>query len=174
MVTCRRVGRTRRCSRFRFCGSDVHSGSPRAFAFVFTRRSSDAGRTQSNCATRSCQGKGIKVCNSEELPALRNRLAFSDRLGGAMGRCENRAPAIVRHVRRAVEWRRCGVCAALRRCQATTSLSPPAGSTWTSHSLRIGFHTERTLIGQPGESRKAWFRWRQTVIRLPHFILTAK
>jgi hypothetical protein len=58
-----------------------------------------------------------------------------------------------------VEWRPGGLCAALRRCLAATSLSPPAGSTWTSLSLRVGAHTERPLLGQPVEARKAWFGW---------------
>jgi AcrR family transcriptional regulator len=47
----------------------------------------------------------------------------------------------------ASEWQRCSLSAALGRALAAVSRGPPPGTSWTSHSLRIGSHTEQTLLG---------------------------
>jgi hypothetical protein len=57
------------------------------------------------------------------------------------------------------DWRTGGLCAALRRCLVATPSSPPAGSTWSSQPLHIGARTERKLLGQPVEARKARCGW---------------
>lgn len=49
--------------------------------------------------------------------------------------------------------------AALLRCLRVLGISPPEGGTFTSHSLRIGSHTEQVLMGIPLEVRLARFGW---------------
>jgi len=48
---------------------------------------------------------------------------------------------------------------ALKRCLTTLNLSPPPHGKYTSHSLRIGSHTEQVLLGFPLEVRLARFGW---------------
>lgn len=47
----------------------------------------------------------------------------------------------------------------LERCLARLHVAAPAGSKYTSHSLRIGAHTEQVLLGFPLEVRLARFGW---------------
>jgi hypothetical protein len=59
----------------------------------------------------------------------------------------------------APEWRPGSLSAALARALEAVSRGPPPGTSWTSHNLRIGSHTEQTLIGIPIEIREARFGW---------------
>jgi hypothetical protein len=95
------VAGTKRCSRRRCRSSGLRSRSPRVVAAVSARRNSDVGRAQSNATVSSCQEQSAKAFDSEQLSALCYRLAFPCRFGGAMGRYENRTPAILRPARRA-------------------------------------------------------------------------
>jgi hypothetical protein len=57
------------------------------------------------------------------------------------------------------EWQPGSLSDALQRSLHAVPRCPPHGTTWTSHSLRIGAHTEQTLLGLPVEVRKARFGW---------------
>jgi hypothetical protein len=59
----------------------------------------------------------------------------------------------------APEWRSGTLSAALARALEAVTRSPPPGTSWTSHSLRIDSHTEQTLLGNPIVVRKARFGW---------------
>lgn len=48
---------------------------------------------------------------------------------------------------------------ALSRCLDALSITPPADGKFTSHSLRIGAHTEQVLLGIPLPVRMARFGW---------------
>lgn len=48
---------------------------------------------------------------------------------------------------------------ALSRCLQVLHITPPDGAKYTSHSLRIGAHTEQVLLGIPLEVRLARFGW---------------
>lgn len=48
---------------------------------------------------------------------------------------------------------------ALARCLSLLEIQPPPGGKFTSHSLRIGAHTEQVLLGFPLEVRLARFGW---------------
>ena len=47
----------------------------------------------------------------------------------------------------------------LERVCALLSITPPPHGKYSSHSLRIGAHTEQVLLGIPLEARKARFGW---------------
>jgi site-specific recombinase XerD len=49
---------------------------------------------------------------------------------------------------------------ALQRCLDALQVAAPAGCKYSSHSLRIGAHTEQVLLGWPLEVRLARFGWR--------------
>jgi hypothetical protein len=57
------------------------------------------------------------------------------------------------------DWQPGSFSNALQRSLHAVARFPPPGTTWTSHSLRIGAHTEQTLLGLPVEVRKARFGW---------------
>jgi hypothetical protein len=57
------------------------------------------------------------------------------------------------------DWQPGSLSNALQRSLHAVARCPPPGTTWTSHSLRIGVHTEQTLLGLPVEVRKARFGW---------------
>jgi hypothetical protein len=59
------------------------------------------------------------------------------------------------------DWQPGSLSNALQRNLHAVTRCPPPGTTWTSHSLRIGAHTEQTLLGLPVpvEVRKARFGW---------------
>jgi hypothetical protein len=57
------------------------------------------------------------------------------------------------------DWQPGSLSNALQRSLHAVARCPPPGTTWTSHSLRIGAHTEQTLLGLPVEVRKARFGW---------------
>lgn len=48
---------------------------------------------------------------------------------------------------------------ALQRCLQAVGVKAPVGGKYTSHSLRIGAHTEQVLLGIPLEVRLARFGW---------------
>lgn len=52
--------------------------------------------------------------------------------------------------------------AALGRVLRRLSITPPVGCKFSSHSLRIGAHTEQVLLGIPLEVRLARFGWAAT------------
>jgi hypothetical protein len=56
-------------------------------------------------------------------------------------------------------WQPRSLSSALQRGLHAVTLCPPPGTTWKSHSLRIGAHTDQTLLGLPVEVRKARFGW---------------
>ena len=47
----------------------------------------------------------------------------------------------------------------LQNCLSEIGVTAPAGGKYTSHSLRIGSHTEQVLMGFPLEARLARFGW---------------
>jgi hypothetical protein len=57
------------------------------------------------------------------------------------------------------DWQPGSLTSALQRSLHALTRCPPPGTTWTSHSLQIGAHTEQTLLGLPVEVRKARFGW---------------
>jgi hypothetical protein len=62
------------------------------------------------------------------------------------------------------DWQPGSLSNALQRSLHAVARGPPPGTTWTSHSLLIGAHTEQTLLGLPVEVRKARFGWAQTAM----------
>lgn len=58
-----------------------------------------------------------------------------------------------------VPWRSGTMDAALKRVLHRLSIQAPTGGKYTSHSLRIGAHTEHVLLGIPLEVRLARFGW---------------
>ena len=68
---------------------------------------------------------------------------------------------------------------ALKRCLRLLSLLPPAQRKFTSHSMRIGSHTEHVLLGITLPVRLARFGWVLTVMRwqiftlIPHYVLSS-
>lgn len=57
------------------------------------------------------------------------------------------------------DWPRQGLTRAVKVVLQEVGVDPPAGGKFTSHSLRIGAHTEQLLIGLPLEVRLARFGW---------------
>jgi hypothetical protein len=53
------------------------------------------------------------------------------------------------------DWQPGCLSSALQRSLHAVARCPPPGTTWTSHSLRIGSRTEQTLLGLPVEVRKS-------------------
>jgi hypothetical protein len=50
----------------------------------------------------------------------------------------------------------------LSRCLASLGVVAPRGGKYTSHSLRVGAHTEQVLLGWPLEVRLARFGWKHS------------
>ena len=58
-----------------------------------------------------------------------------------------------------VEWPRQGLTGAVKGVLQDLDIEPPPRGKFTSHSLRIGAHTEQLLVGLPLEVRLARFGW---------------
>lgn len=57
-------------------------------------------------------------------------------------------------------WEPQSLTAAMTRVFTLLQVSPPPNGKFTSHSLRIGAHTEQVLLGIPLEARMARFGWK--------------
>lgn len=57
------------------------------------------------------------------------------------------------------EYQKESLSRALQRCLAALEIVPPPGEKYTSHSLRIGAHSEQVLLGTPLPIRMARFGW---------------
>jgi hypothetical protein len=73
--------------------------------------------------------------------------------------CRNDHPLLFGGPGNAPEWRPRSLLAAVARALEAVSRGPPPGTSLPSHSLRIGSHTEQTLLGVPIEVRRARFGW---------------
>lgn len=66
-----------------------------------------------------------------------------------------------------VEWESGSLTDAMKRIFAILDINPPPGGKFTSHSLRIGAHTEQVLVGIPLEVRMARFGWENSSQSMP-------